>query len=54
MYPGAGLDGYGKSRPQRDSIRGISVVEELNINTEHWWNDNDGKKKIEIRTASSN
>ena len=42
--PGAGLDVCGKSRRRRDSIRGMSVVEELNMSTEHWWNDTDGKK----------
>ena len=40
----AGVDVCGKSRPRRDSIRGMSVVEELNMSTEHWWNDTDGKK----------
>jgi len=40
----ARVDVCGKSRPQQDSIRGISVVEELNMSTEYWWNDTDGKK----------
>lgn len=41
----AAVDVCGKARLRRDSIRGMSVVEELNMSTEHWWNDIDGNIK---------